>query len=112
MNLTADLLFRWWRRINAGANHWLAAYYRTCGRAGLTLQRAAPRAMELRAGEVRRLDRTVHVRRIEVERGVIWLTGSPADGDVLLHAGENYSPAGPWRFVVQALEPARIILRT
>jgi hypothetical protein len=111
MNLTADLLFRWWRRINAGANHWLAAYYRTCDRVGFAPPSAEPPAMELRPGEVRRLDLAVRVRQIEVEQGVIWLTGSPADGDVLLRAGETYSPTGQWRFVVQALETARIILR-
>ena len=47
---------------------------------------------------------------IEVVRGTIWLTGTPAEKDVVLQAGEKFRLAGGEKFVVEALADAEIIL--
>ena len=91
-------------------NGWLQDYYRLCGRTGFDLPNNEPRNVSLRPDEILRLTPETRISRITVVRGTVWLTGSPADGDVLLAAGENFRLEGNWPFVVQALGEATVIL--
>jgi hypothetical protein len=59
---------------------------------------------------VLRLEKHSGVRRIRVARGLVWLTGTPARGDILLSAGEAMELPEQWPFVVQALEGAELCL--
>lgn len=47
---------------------------------------------------------------LEVKSGVLWLTGTPAQGDILLSAGERFELRGGSSFVAQALEDAEFFL--
>jgi hypothetical protein len=87
-------------------NGWLQDYYRLCGRTAFDLPNNEPRNVFLRPDEVLRLTPENRISRITIVRGTIWLTASPANGDVLLSAGENFSLEGNWPFVVQALGEA------
>ena len=62
-----------------------------------------PRAICLRRDEVVRLETDCEVKRIRVREGQIWLTGAPADGDVVLGPGDEFELTGAWPFVLQAL---------
>lgn len=110
-------IFRRWRviagrivRACTAVNCWLQDYYRLCGRTGFDLPNNDPRNVFLRPDEVLRLTPENRISRITIVRGTIWLTASPANGDVLLSAGENFSLEGNWPFVVQALGEAAVIL--
>ncbi|HEV2692789.1 MAG TPA: DUF2917 domain-containing protein [Verrucomicrobiae bacterium] len=58
-----------------------------------------------------RLEKNSGVISIEIASGVVWLTGTPADGDVLLSSGERFTLPNTRPFVIQALEPAEFSLR-
>jgi hypothetical protein len=47
---------------------------------------------------------------VQVRMGVVWLTGSPACGDVILVRGDRFVFDEHWPFVLQALEKAEIDL--
>lgn len=66
--------------------------------------------MRLERGEVIRLEKNSDVRNIEAKNGVIWLTGTPAAGDVLLHSGEQLELQNNWPYVIEALERAELLL--
>jgi len=48
--------------------------------------------------------------RFEVRSGTVWLTGSPAVEDVVLHAGDRFDLGKASPYVVQALGGATLIL--
>jgi hypothetical protein len=54
--------------------------------------------------EVIRLERRSGIKRIEIKTGVVWLTGTPASGDVLLRAGDVFECQKNWPYVLEALE--------
>jgi hypothetical protein len=54
--------------------------------------------------EVIRLERRSGIKRIEIKTGVVWLTGTPASGDVLLSAGDVFECQKSWPYILQALE--------
>lgn len=60
--------------------------------------------------KVIRLEMKSGIKSIEAKGGVIWLTGTPANGDVILSRGEQFELRDNWPFVVQALEPAELSL--
>ena len=91
-------------------NDWLGSYYRICGRTGFDLPTTASRTILLRANKVIRLTRESRVKHLEVRRGAVWLTGTPAQGDVLLRDGERFVMQENWPFVVQAIGNAQIVL--
>jgi Protein of unknown function (DUF2917) len=64
----------------------------------------------MKRGEIIRLEKTSGVRNIEMKNGVVWLTGTPADGDVLLQDGERFELRNNWPYVIEALEPAEVLL--
>ena len=67
------------------------------------------RLIFLRRGQAVSLPRSQAETRIEVERGVVWLTVSPSDGDHLLAAGQarSVSPRDG-RVVVEGIGEAAI----
>jgi hypothetical protein len=64
---------------------------------------------ELRRGEVRRFDHADGVEEIRVLSGVIWLTATPADGDILLRPLDSHRFSSGWPIVIEALEEASIV---
>lgn len=60
--------------------------------------------------KVIRLEKSSGVKSVEVKSGIVWLTGTPANGDVLLSPGERFELRDNWPFVIQALEVAELSL--
>lgn len=71
---------------------------------------AAAESLQMRRDDVIRLEKPSDVGGIQVRQGMIWLTGTPAQGDVVLPAGEQMELPDQWPFVIQALEGAEICL--
>ena len=108
-----------WRRLKANLRGWyqvvsfnLASCYRSHGTAGCLVPAAEPPAVCLCSNEVIRLTEVSGFQQVEVRSGTIWLTGTPAKGDVLLRPGERFHLTHDWPFVLQAMNDARIILRS
>jgi len=51
-----------------------------------------------------------HYREVSVRHGIVWLTGTPAGGDVILHCGGRFEFGKQWPFVLQAMEDSEIEL--
>ena len=47
---------------------------------------------------------------VKVRRGTLWLTGTPANGDVLLRPGDGFRFGGGGLWVLEALSDAEIVL--
>ncbi len=73
---------------------------------------AESRAIDLSGNEVIRLTKILGFQQVEVRKGTIWLTGTPAKGDVLLRPGEQFHLTNDWPFVLQAVKAAQIVLRS
>ena len=65
---------------------------------------------QLKRHHVIRLERNQQFKKIEVRSGVLWLTGTPADGDVLLGQGQTFEFQNKWPYVIEAIEAAEISL--
>ncbi len=66
----------------------------------------------LRKGEVWKLTKACKATRVTVTSGVVWLTGTPSEGDVVLRAGGSHALEGRWPYVLQSLgDLAEIELR-
>ena len=57
-----------------------------------------------------RLERKQQFKKIEVTSGVLWLTGTPADGDLILGQGETFEFQSGWPYIIEAIETAEISL--
>lgn len=57
-----------------------------------------------------RLQKNSDVESVEVKSGMVWLTSTPANGDVLLSPGERFELRDNWPFVIQALEATELSL--
>lgn len=88
----------------------LASLYGLSSRTGFDLPRAKHGTVELVKNEIRRIDEADGARFLEVLEGTVWITATPAAGDVLLRAGDCLALDDRWPFVAQALEPARLLL--
>lgn len=64
----------------------------------------------LAPGQLWRVDATSRVAGLRVIAGTVWLTTTPADGDVILHAGDRLTIVGGWPIVVEALAPSTIVV--
>lgn len=64
----------------------------------------------LKRGEVVRLGKNSGAKNIETQNGVIWLTGTPASGDILLQSGGQFEFENHWPYVIEALEDAELSL--
>jgi len=69
-----------------------------------------PVTVRLARNELVRLQERSGRRAVIVRKGIIWLTGTPACGDVILQCGGRFEFGDRWPFVVQALEDAEIEL--
>jgi DUF2917 family protein len=63
------------------------------------------------SGTVLRLTKESGVKELEVRQGAVWLTGTPASGDVLLQSGDRFVCTGNWPYVLQALGDTAMVLR-
>lgn len=88
----------------------LAAYRRQSGLAELGAC-SDERIVHLGANELIRLTKHSRVARIEVIRGALWVTETPAKGDLLLGPGEQLVPGGGWPIVIQATKETEILLQ-
>ena len=59
-----------------------------------------------------RLEKSSGATAIEIKSGTVWLTGTPAAEDLVLHKGERFKTGSEWPYVLQALELAEISLFT
>ncbi len=72
---------------------------------------ARPISLQLARGQVHRLDQADGIREIHVLDGKIWLTTTPAEGDVLLRATDRFAtPAAACPIVFEALQDATVLL--
>lgn len=69
-----------------------------------------PSRIHLNSGDLIRIEKDSGFGSIQIRRGAIWLTGTPANGDVLLMPESAFDLVDSWPFVVQALGPAEILL--
>lgn len=67
-------------------------------------------SIDLPRRKIIRIKRQDGIRRIQVRRGVVWLTGNPGREDVLVRRGEEYRLPAEWPFVLEALSDARVEL--
>jgi hypothetical protein len=72
--------------------------------------RAQTRIICLKRGKVARLEKDSGVKTIETKAGVLWLTGTPADGDVLLQNAGRFDLRDRWPYIIEALEAAELLL--
>ncbi|HSI11211.1 MAG TPA: DUF2917 domain-containing protein [Chthoniobacter sp.] len=71
---------------------------------------ARPVPLQLARGQVHRLDRADGIREIQVLDGTLWLTATPADGDILLRSGERFALPVAFPVVFEALKDASVLL--
>lgn len=98
------------RQACAALNAWLGSYYQVCQRTGFDLPPSESRIIRLRPNEVVRVTRASRASRLEVRCGTVWLTGTPARGDVLLCSGDCFVLKENGPFVVEAIGSAQIVL--
>ena len=60
--------------------------------------------------ELVRVQKGSGLRAVCVRHGIVWLTGTPACGDVILRQGDRFEFENQWPFVLQAMEDAEIEL--
>jgi hypothetical protein len=63
----------------------------------------------LPCGMVLSLGRADGITHLEVARGLVWVTCTPARGDTILRPGEAYELGGQWPYVIEALVDAEFI---
>lgn len=71
----------------------------------LTVRTSAltPRPLQLHAGEVLRIEKRMAVTNLRVIDGMVWATTTPADGDLILRAGDTLTDLRDFPLIVQAL---------
>ncbi len=72
--------------------------------------RQRPVAIRLGRNGVIQLGENCGARCLQVRRGMVWLTGTPARNDVVLQTGNRFQLTGEWPFVLQAIGDAEIDL--
>ena len=68
------------------------------------------RTVHLKHGAVLRLEKSSGIQTIEIKSGTVWLTGTPANGDLLLRKDARFQAGTDWPYIIQALESAEIAL--
>lgn len=96
----------WWARVEK----MLAALYQLYEREPAAAVNPLPETRQLQNRQVFRLRKTEDVSRIQVRQGAVWLTRTPADGDVILRAGDRLDLEHGWPIVVQALQDSHVDL--
>ena len=115
---TARKPMAWWKRIVPALRHSiakfnqrLAALYRLEERSAFEASAFGERVVELKSGEVTNLTKQFRAIQIEVKEGVIWLTGSAGEGDIVLQRGDRFDLLGKGVFVAQALQNSAVAVR-
>lgn len=67
-----------------------------------------PQVLAMASGEVVNLTKHFRATRVQVEQGILWITGGPEPEDVLLHEGDSMEVLGSGVFVAQALENTKL----
>ncbi|HTR41775.1 MAG TPA: DUF2917 domain-containing protein [Pseudomonadales bacterium] len=70
-----------------------------------------PSVIRLPREQVIRLEKNSGIKSVKAVGGMVWLTGTPASGDVLLVPGEYFELGEHWPYVIQALEPSEFLLK-
>lgn len=70
----------------------------------------AARRVQLAKDQVIRLDRDSRIAGVEVERGRVWMTLTPADGDLVMDQGHAVRLSGGWPVVLQALTEVTLLI--
>jgi hypothetical protein len=60
---------------------------------------------------VLRIEQRDEIHSIVVIQGIAWITKAPADGDLLLSAGDHLILTNGWPWVLQALDEVTLLLR-
>jgi hypothetical protein len=76
--------------------------------AGISSSEAAhlPRGMVVSVGK------SDGVSRLEMVQGTLWITSTPAGGDIILGPGEAYVFGDRWPYVIEGLSDAEFIVRS
>jgi hypothetical protein len=98
------------RARSAAVGACLAGFHERQRMARSAVPSAALRSISLRADEVVSFTRHHRGARFDVRSGIVWLTGSPAAGDVILRAGDRFDLGNATPYVVQALGGATLVL--
>lgn len=69
-----------------------------------------PVALNLARGAVYRLEQRKDICEIQVLDGTLWLTTTPAHGDIVLRGGERFSTPVSGPVVFEALRDASVLL--
>lgn len=93
-------LFQWWN----GVEKLMTGLYRLYEREPEAHLTAQPHKVSLADGEVLRLEKASGIQKLRVRQGRVWLTRTPADGDILLKRGDEVELDHGWPIVVQSLE--------
>lgn len=88
----------------------LAALYHLYEREPAAAVATLPDTRQLQNRQVLRLRKAENVSHIHVRQGAVWLTRTPADGDVILQAGDRLDLEHGFPIVVQALQDSRVDL--
>lgn len=76
------------------------------GRVNLPVATSTTEVAHLPRGMVFTLEKSDGVSRLELTRGTVWITGTPACGDTILGVGDVYEFGNRWPYVIEALEDA------
>jgi len=71
---------------------------------------ARPVSLQLARGEVHRIDQADGFSELHVLDGDIWLTTTPADGDIHLREADQFSLSAACPIVIEALKDASVLL--
>jgi hypothetical protein len=83
--------------------HALEKLWSLSGRVSLPATTCSTKMAHLPRGMVLTLDQRDGVTGLQLTRGTVWITGTPARGDVVLGPGETYEFGNRWPYVVEAL---------
>jgi hypothetical protein len=70
---------------------------------------ACANRVELAKGEILRVS-DARTREITILSGVIWMTGTPSSGDIVLRAGECHRFGAEYPHVIEAMTEATVSL--
>lgn len=110
MKTFPSILFRRLQALYATVNDQCATLYRLCVRSSGAPIALQNHTVSLPGDRVMALTRASGIRRLEVRAGSVWLTATPAGGDVLLKAGDVFYLKDQWPFILQSMTCAEIRL--
>lgn len=79
------------------------------GRVSLPAVTSTTEVAQLPRGMVFTLEKSDGVARLEVTQGTVWITDTPACGDIILGPGETHEFGNRWPYVIEALEDAEFV---